>query len=154
MRKQNGITLIALVITIIVLLILAGVSIAMLTGQNGILNQATNARTETAQAEAIEKINLALNAVKSKIYEKQVDDSTYNGGTGSTPDKAITDTLALDGITATAAADNTYWYTMDSGVLTLHYKNAEQKVDEITGSVNIGTSPYEIKEAPITTPGS
>ena len=32
--KENGITLIALVITIIVLLILAGVSIAMLTGQN------------------------------------------------------------------------------------------------------------------------
>ena len=40
MRKQNGITLIALVITIIVLLILAGVTIAMLTGQNGILTNA------------------------------------------------------------------------------------------------------------------
>ena len=39
-KKERGITLIALVITIIVLLILAGVSIAMLTGQNGILTQA------------------------------------------------------------------------------------------------------------------
>ena len=39
-RNQKGITLIALVITIIVLLILAGVSIAMLTGNNGILTQA------------------------------------------------------------------------------------------------------------------
>ena len=36
-KKQTGITLIALVITIIVLLILAGVSIALLTGNNGIL---------------------------------------------------------------------------------------------------------------------
>ena len=36
-KRQSGITLIALVVTIIVLLILAGVSIAMLTGQNGIL---------------------------------------------------------------------------------------------------------------------
>ena len=48
--NQKGITLIALVITIIVLLILAGVSIAMLTGQNGILNQAQNAKKETEQA--------------------------------------------------------------------------------------------------------
>ena len=38
--KENGITLIAWVITISVLLILAGVSIAMLTGNNGILTQA------------------------------------------------------------------------------------------------------------------
>ena len=44
-KRQNGITLIALVITIIVLLILAGVSIAMLTGENGILNQAQEAKS-------------------------------------------------------------------------------------------------------------
>ena len=43
-RTNKGITLIALVITIIVLLILAGVSIAMLTGENGILTQAQNAK--------------------------------------------------------------------------------------------------------------
>ena len=62
MRNQKGITLIALVITIIVLLILAGVSIAMLTGQNGILTRATNAKTDTTNAEAVERINMALNA--------------------------------------------------------------------------------------------
>lgn len=38
-KSNKGITIIALVITIIVLLILAGVSISMLTGENGILNQ-------------------------------------------------------------------------------------------------------------------
>ena len=43
-KEVKGITLIALVITIIVLLILAGVSIAMLTGNNGILTQASNAK--------------------------------------------------------------------------------------------------------------
>ena len=46
-KRNAGITLIALVITIIVLLILASVSIAMLTGENGILNQANKAKTET-----------------------------------------------------------------------------------------------------------
>ena len=40
MRKNRGITLIALVLTIIVLLILAGVSIAMLSGDNGLLKRA------------------------------------------------------------------------------------------------------------------
>ena len=46
-KNTKGITLIALVITIIVLLILAGVSIAMLTGDNGILTQAQNAKNKT-----------------------------------------------------------------------------------------------------------
>ena len=53
-RKNSGITLIALVITIIVLLILAGVSIAMLTGENGILTQAQNAKNRTEEAKVNE----------------------------------------------------------------------------------------------------
>ena len=84
MKNQKGITLIALVITIIVLLILAGVSIAMLTGNNGILTQANTSKSETAKAEAIEKINLALNAMKSEIYSQQVSNSTYNAATSAT----------------------------------------------------------------------
>ena len=44
MKKNRGITLIALVITIIVLLLLAGVSITMLSGQDGILNKAASAK--------------------------------------------------------------------------------------------------------------
>ena len=59
-ETQKGITLIALVITIIVLLILAGVSIAMLTGQNGILTQAQNAKTTTENKSAEEKVKLAV----------------------------------------------------------------------------------------------
>ena len=49
MKKSNnkGITLIALIVTIIVLIILAGVSIAMLTGENGILTQANKAKKLT-----------------------------------------------------------------------------------------------------------
>ena len=64
--KQRGITLIALVITIIVLLILAGVSIAMLTGENGILTQAQEAKKQTSIAEEKEQIALAYNAVKAQ----------------------------------------------------------------------------------------
>ena len=52
MKRRNGITLIALVITIIVLLILAGVTSASITGESGILNKATNARDNNAKASA------------------------------------------------------------------------------------------------------
>ena len=46
-RQNKGITLIALVITIIVLLILAGVAISMLSGDNGILNRASDSAIQT-----------------------------------------------------------------------------------------------------------
>ncbi len=59
-KQSKGITLISLVITIIVLLILAGVSIAMLTGENGILTQATKAAEETARAAAKEQVDVAI----------------------------------------------------------------------------------------------
>ncbi len=57
---NNGITLVALVITIIVLLILAGISIASLTGENGILNKATMSKEDTQRQTAKEKVQLAI----------------------------------------------------------------------------------------------
>ncbi len=74
MKNNKGITLIALVITIIVLLILAGVSIAMLTGQNGILTQANTAKVNTSKAEAEEAIKLGLNEILANKM-----DPTYTG---------------------------------------------------------------------------
>ena len=58
LRRNKGITLIALVVTIIVLLILAGISIAMLTGQNGILNRAAEAKEKTRVAQEDEEKTL------------------------------------------------------------------------------------------------
>ena len=69
MKNQKGITLIALVITIIVLLILAGVSIAMLTGQNGLLTKASNAKTETTQKEAEEVVKIAVGTILANKYD-------------------------------------------------------------------------------------
>ena len=60
-KEENGITLIALVITIIVLLILASVSIAMLTGNNGILTQAKLAKENTQVAKEDEENKLSNN---------------------------------------------------------------------------------------------
>ena len=76
MKERNntkGITLIALVITIIVLLILAGVSIAMLTGQNGILTQAQNAKKTTANKSLEEKVKLAVMAARAQSEDASLD---------------------------------------------------------------------------------
>ena len=59
-KEAKGITLIALVITIIVLLILAGVTIATLTGDKGILNQAGKAKDKTTEAESIERVQVEV----------------------------------------------------------------------------------------------
>ena len=64
--NSKGITLIALVITIIVLLILAGVSIATLTGDNGIIGKAISAKNETNKANVKEQLGLAVTNSFSK----------------------------------------------------------------------------------------
>lgn len=56
MSGKKGITLISLVVTIIVLLILAGVSVSMLTGQNGILTRAAESKEKTEIASEREEI--------------------------------------------------------------------------------------------------
>lgn len=58
-QKNKGITLIALVITIIVLLILAGVTITTLTGENGILTKASEAKSQTEVATEKEQVGIA-----------------------------------------------------------------------------------------------
>ena len=72
-NSTNGITLISLVITIIVLLILAGVSIAMLTGDNGIITQAQKAKEKTEEAKIREEQQLEslLNKITSEVPSEE-----------------------------------------------------------------------------------
>ena len=103
-KDTKGITLIALVITIIVLLILAGVSIAMLTGQNGILTQAQNSKTTTEYKSAEEKVKLAIMAARSQSEtgaldaDKLIAEITNNyGGTASKTDNGFPVNATVDG---------------------------------------------------------
>lgn len=59
-KSTKGITLVALVVTIIIFLILAGVSIATLTGDNGLINRAKDAGEKTKEKSATEKVQLML----------------------------------------------------------------------------------------------
>ena len=98
-KSAKGITLIALVITIIVLLILAGVSIAMLTGQNGILTQAQNASKQTDIGKEKEQIALAYNGA---VTEKQSTDITAAD---------LNDQFKANGTDATASGEGTITVT-------------------------------------------
>ena len=112
--NQRGITLIALVITIIVLLILAGVSIAMLTGQNGILAQAQKAKTTTDNKSAEEKVKLAVMAARSQSEtgaleaDKLVTEVTTNyGGQAETTAGGFPVTVTIDGKSFTVDENGT-----------------------------------------------
>ncbi len=59
-EKEKGITLMALVVTIILVLILAGISIAMLSGENGILKQSMQAKEETEYGQIQEEVSMDL----------------------------------------------------------------------------------------------
>ena len=68
MKKQSGITIVALVITIIVLIIIAGVSIAMLVTDKGLLTNSKQTQTETIEKSNKEIVNLAIQDLLAK-YE-------------------------------------------------------------------------------------
>lgn len=82
MRNQKGITLIALVITIIVLLILAGVSIALLAGDNGVLSKSRQAKSDNELGAAKDQVALLATEALTNYYEETYvnsNNATYNG---------------------------------------------------------------------------
>ena len=77
-RNERGVTLIALVVTIVVLLILAGTAIAMLSGDDGIMTNAQRSQAANTEGEVREKIKMAYNAVKTEISVNSAIESDYN----------------------------------------------------------------------------
>ena len=122
--NKNGITLIALVITIIVLLILAGVSIAMLTGNNGILTQAQNAKSQTEVGAEKEGISLAYTGAVAK-----------KNGNGAVTDGDMDEQFGLNGTKADAEGTSPIIVTFDES-------NRQYMIDE-NGNI---TGPLETPE--------
>ncbi len=78
MRKEKGVTLIALIVTIIIMIIIAAVAIASLTGENGIISTAQEAQVYNAYASAREQMNLSFMTVRSRIEFEVAKNSTYD----------------------------------------------------------------------------
>lgn len=81
LKNQKGITLVALVVTIIVLLILAGVSLSLVAGSDGILGRATNAVDKNQIAMIKEKIELKVAEEVENFYEAKYVDRTIDNAT-------------------------------------------------------------------------
>ncbi len=107
-KRNKGITLIALVVTIIVLLILAGISIAMLTGQNGILSRASEAQSKTSDAQNKEELEMAISQMAMEYH--------LNGGVGTFSDYIFENDDKLK------EALGTNNVSLDSGAKTITYK--------------------------------
>ena len=83
LRNKSGITLIALIVTIIVLIIIAGISIATLTADNGILRQTDAAKVAQMEGNGREQVKLAVAAVRLSVAEAQAKDNSYSAKANS-----------------------------------------------------------------------
>ena len=148
-KQQKGITLIALVVTIIILLILAGVSIAMLTSNNGVLTQAKRAKENTRVGEVQEKVKLAAqaaltanlgNGIEKEKFQEELNNMFTQGEQISleydetnkkytvTVDKYEVEVSNMGAVGEAKEA-------VIQAKLTLTYKNTEQKAGENVAKV-------------------
>ena len=98
-KEQKGITLIALTVTIIILLVLAGISITMLMKKNGILKKASDAKKETEDSTILEEMSMiyleALAEEKTKnvsvkeYMQQELDNKGYQGAYVGDDEKSI-----------------------------------------------------------------
>ena len=124
---EKAITLIALVLTIIVLLILAGVSIAMLTGENGILTQAQRAKELTEVSSEEEYINLL-------IVEHKMNNNTYGEELKEVEFNTVDDTTSIYDVETGRTYANGWYYLNPEDVSDYELKNS-YIIDYDTGEV-------------------
>ncbi len=134
--SNSGITLIALVVTIIVLLILAAVSIQMLTGDNGIITNASKVSTSNAYYSAEEQVKLAYMAVKAEISAKTVKSGTYDP-TGSDETTALATIVAND---LGANQTGSKWAVDGSTAGTIKITYTDPKIDKGTAGTVDGVA--------------
>ena len=149
MKKQNGITLIALVVTIIVLIILAGVSINLVLGDNGIITKSKEAKTQTEKQSILEEVGLA---VQSYSIEKNT-----NGN--KSLEEILNKELDSDKLEEVVTNGTTAKITYKGETVKINLQTGTTSVDEefsiwdetkvSTGLVGKGTEeePYLIKSA-------
>ena len=121
-KQERGITLIALVVTIVVLLILAGVSISLVLNNNGVISKAKDAKNQYAEAQTNEEKH--FNEVTDWIKETVGD--TTGGGSNYDP--------ASDGVTIPEG----YYYVGGTKAKGLVISDAEADNEKYKGQENVG----------------
>ena len=144
MNKNKGITLIALVITIIVLLILAGVSIAMLTGESGVITQAQEAKISTELSGYKEELEIYK---ISKLTENQefLDGSLTAGKTNlSYNTQKAGETGNIKTVITSISDEYMEKLEIIKGELLINTKSKDEI--KIAQSLGIEVNPYDITE--------
>ena len=136
-KDSKGITLIALVITIIVLLILAGITIAFLTGENSIFGKATNAKIENEKAEIKEMLSLSVNTISVERGQKQDSLSNYYNEKETFIEKGKLDT--------TKYKINNYEYNEENKIVTITIYKENGTQNQYEYEINLGTGGIEFK---------
>ncbi len=130
-KKQQGITLIALAVTIIVMLILAGVTIAALTSENGIINQANTVKETNKVAKTEEEARLEYSNL---ILEKQMDghgDTTELSDVIERLEENGYDTVEKDGKNYIKIGEYYYEIKLENEQVSI----AREKTEGITGGI-------------------
>lgn len=120
LKSNKGVTLVALVITIIVLLILAGVSISLVAGDNGVLNQAVNAADNTNKAAVQSELEMAVSAVQADWAAEK-----YGGTSTKTLKEYVTEsklTANMDDDFTTDFSFTEFSSESDAGKVSITYK--------------------------------
>lgn len=142
-NNQKGITLVALVITIIVLLILAGVTIAALSGDNGILSRASQSRYQDQIGQTKDQISMVVYEATTEFYNNKYVANTETRTVGVAIKEAISAaitarkfsaaTVAFEG--SGASAKITITPQADSS------KKVEATFDEASGKIGTWSNP-------------
>ena len=145
MRKNDlGITLIGLVVTIIVLLILAGVSIALLTGDNGIMTQAKKAKITNELSEYKEQVELYKTAKKTENQLFEVGSLTVGKDMLEYNTKPAEENGNIKTIITNISEEYLEKLEIIKGELLINTKNIEEI--RIAQGLGIQVNPYDITE--------
>ena len=148
-KNKGGITLIALVITIIVMLILAAISITMLTGDNSILKRAVDAKERTGIAEIEEQKRLTMLEAASNVNGENYNGVKIPAGYAAT--KIEGESTADEGLVITDSEGNEYvWIEVPNdgtGPVYTAVKNEEENSDKYYEEIAKALRDYCTKDA-------
>ena len=128
MKNKSGITLIALVITIIVLIILAGVAISLTLGENGLLTKAKQAKTDYNLAKEKEELELEITNIQIEIMSQENRTATLNDLYARIDKNKYTIELSFDPVATTANVNSTPTYSVVNKIGSMYYFTVDSKL--------------------------
>ena len=151
-NHEKGITLIALVITIVVLLILAGITIQALSGENGLLKRATEAKEENVKGVEKEAISIAYTGVLTKNNMEAVTSGTTAQGVTAGDLEEELHKNGHEDATATGAGTITVTFSKSGNSYTVEANTG--KIEEVQGNDDSNGNKISKLLSPISSNGS